>query len=160
MNGPRLAGQEEWYLTRQLKAFKDGLRGTDPKDVFGMQMRPMALTLADDAAIDNVVAYILTLEAPAAASTVSGGDAAKGKTIYALCSTCHGPNGEGMQAMNGPALAGQDDWYLVTQLKNFKSGVRGANPKDTFGMQMRPMALTLADDQAILDVVAYIESLE
>ena len=62
--------------------------------------------------------------------------------------------------MNGPAVAGQNDWYLVTQLKNYKSGARGAHAKDTYGMQMRPMAMTLVDDQAILDVVAYIKSLE
>ena len=28
------------------------------------------------------------------------------------------------------------DWYLVTQLKNFKQGVRGAHPKDMYGPQM------------------------
>ena len=158
MNGSQLAGQEEWYLKRQIIAFKDGVRGGDPNDVFGMQMRPMAMTLADDQAIDNVVAYILTFESKSSAATISG-DAAKGQGLYALCATCHGADGEGMQALNGPKLAGQNDWYLVTQLKNYKSGVRGSHAKDLFGMQMRPMAMTLPDDQAILDVVAYINSL-
>lgn len=159
MNSPKLAGQEPWYLKRQLQDFKSGIRGADPKDVFGMQMRPMAMTLANDQAIDDVVAYISTFEAKPAPATISG-DTAKGKQTYALCATCHGPNGEGMETMNSPKLAGQEDWYLVTQLKNFKSGVRGAQPNDTYGMQMRPMAMTLADDQAILDVVAYINTLK
>jgi cytochrome c oxidase subunit 2 len=47
----------------------------------------------------------------------------------------------------------------VRQLQNFKNGVRGNNPKDTYGMQMAPMAQTLADDQAMADVAAYIKSL-
>ena len=51
------------------------------------------------------------------------------------------------------------DWYLVTQLKNFKQGVRGAHPKDMYGPQMALMAETLVDDRAINDLVAYINGL-
>ncbi|MEE9254733.1 MAG: c-type cytochrome, partial [Pseudomonadales bacterium] len=141
MNGPQLAGQEEWYLKRQIKAFKDGVRGSDPRDVFGMQMRPMAMTLADDQAVDNVVAYVLSFEPKRSTPTISG-DVAKGKALYALCAACHGANGEGMQALNGPAIAGQNDWYLVTQLNYYNCGARGSHPIDLFGMQMRPMAMT------------------
>jgi cytochrome c oxidase subunit 2 len=64
-----------------------------------------------------------------------------------------------MAAMNGPRLAGQDDWYLVSSLQAFRSGIRGADPKDTLGAQMRPMAMTLANDKAVNDVVAYINTL-
>jgi len=46
---------------------------------------------------------------------------------------------------------------LVTQLKNFKQGVRGTHPKDLYGRQMTLMA-ALADDQATDDLVAYIDS--
>ncbi|GIT06706.1 MAG: hypothetical protein CM1200mP30_03360 [Pseudomonadota bacterium] len=45
------------------------------------------------------------------------------------------------------------------QLKNFKAGIRGADPKDKYGMQMRPMAMTLADDQSIRDMAAYVSSM-
>ena len=58
MNAPKLSGQGAWYLERQLKLFKQGARGTHEKDTFGKMMAPMAATLADDAAIANVVAYI------------------------------------------------------------------------------------------------------
>lgn len=61
LNAPKLAGQEAWYLTRQLQNFKAGIRGTNPKDIYGMQMAPMAQTLPNDQAIEDVVAYILTL---------------------------------------------------------------------------------------------------
>ena len=93
------------------------------------------------------------------AGTFAAGDPAKGKTLFATCGACHGANAEGMEALNAPKLAGQEAWYLVRQLENFKNGVRGASPKDTYGMQMAPMAQTLPDAQAIQDVVAYIGTL-
>ena len=159
LGAPRIQGQAGWYLERQLGNFKAGLRGTNPKDTFGAQMRPMAQTLVDDAAVANVVAYVGTLTAPAPEATVEG-DAAAGKAAYATCAACHGANGEGNQALNAPKIAGQHDWYLVRQLQNFKAGVRGADPKDAFGAQMRPMAATLADDAAVNNVAAYIATLK
>lgn len=157
LHSPALAGQEEWYLKRQINNFKDGVRGTHADDLYGMQMRPMAMMLADEAKIDEVVAYISSLPAAHPVSTL-GGDVSKGAAAYMLCAACHGADAEGNPAMNSPALAGLPDWYMVTQLKNFKAGVRGAHPKDIYGMQMRPMAMTLADEQAMKDVAAYINS--
>ena len=128
-------------------------------DVPGSQMRPMAMTLTSEAAIDNVVAYIKTLTAPPAAATVKG-DVATGKQLYATCAACHGPDGRGNAQLNAPRIAGQNDWYLVRQLKNYKTGLRGNQPKDAYGAQMKPMAMMLANDQAINDVVAYIDTLK
>jgi cytochrome c oxidase subunit 2 len=91
---------------------------------------------------------------------LAAGDAAKGKTLYTICSTCHGADGKGLEALNAPNLVSLQDWYIVRQLKNFRDGLRGVDAKDVYGMQMRPMALTLADDQAVEDVTAYIVSLE
>jgi cytochrome c oxidase subunit 2 len=48
---------------------------------------------------------------------------------------------------------------MVRQLKNFRDGVRGSHPQDFYGMQMGFMGRTLADDQAINDLVAYINTL-
>lgn len=158
LNAPALAGQAEWYATRQLNNFKQGIRGTDAKDSFGAQMRPMALTLADDTAVANVAAYVASLP-PVKHSATSGGDANKGKSLFATCVACHGIKAEGNKALNAPALANLQDWYLVRQLQNYKAGIRGTNAKDAFGAQMRPMAMTLANDQAIKDVSAYIVSL-
>ena len=159
LHAPKLAGQGGWYLKRQLKYFKQGARGAHAEDVYGKTMAPMAAMLADDAAIDNVVAYIVTLPDSAAPTTVSG-DPRKGKRRYVTCGACHGPSGAGVQAMNAPGLKGMSDWYLVTQLKNFKQGIRGAHPQDMYGSQMVSMASILADDQAINDIVAYINTLE
>jgi len=60
---------------------------------------------------------------------------------------------------NAPALAGMSDWYLVTQLKNFKHGIRGAHATDRYGPQMASMTGMLTNDQAIDDIVAYINTL-
>ena len=86
----------------------------------------------------------------------AAGDPEKGKTFYAVCVACHGQDGAGNKALNAPRIAGQEIWYIERQLKNYKSGIRGANNKDIYGMQMRPMSMTLTDDKAINNVVSYI----
>jgi len=157
LHAPKLSGQGDWYLQRQLKNYKKGARGTHDKDAFGKMMAPMAATLADDAAIANVSAYIKTLPDTPAAATVKG-NANNGQKRYLTCGTCHGPDGRGVQQMNAPGLKGMSDWYLVTQLKNFKQGIRGAHPQDMYGPQMALMAAILQDDQAINDLVAYVNT--
>jgi len=158
LHAPKLSGQSDWYLKRQLKNYKQGVRGTHEKDVFGKMMAPMTATLGDDAAIDNVIAYVKTLPDTPASATVTG-VANKGQKYYVTCGACHGTDGQGIQAMNAPGLKGMSDWYLVTQLKNFKHGIRGAHPKDMYGPQMASMTGMLVDDQAINDLVAYINTM-
>ena len=132
MNAPRLSGQGAWYLERQLKLFKQGARGTHEKDMFGKMMAPMAATLADDTAIADVAAYIATLPDAPAAPTIKG-DVDKGRQRYATCAACHGADGRGFAATNAPRLKGMSDWYMATQLKNFRDGVRGAHAQDIYG---------------------------
>jgi cytochrome c oxidase subunit 2 len=57
-NAPRLKGMSDWYLARQLNNFKTGVRGAHPQDAYGGQMALFAETLADDAAVGDVVSYI------------------------------------------------------------------------------------------------------
>lgn len=92
-------------------------------------------------------------------SGVSAADAPPGQVLYANCVACHGADGAGVAAMNAPALAGQDAAYLRRQLAHFKAGIRGADPRDTFGAQMQGMAGLLPDDEAIDQVVSYISAL-
>jgi cytochrome c oxidase subunit II len=158
MNAPRLAGQSAWYLKRQINNYKRGLRGTHPEDSFGQQMIGMVATLADDEAVDNVVAHILTLPDRPAQTSVEG-DTGAGARHYKICAYCHGDDGMGVEAMNAPRVAGMSDWYLSRQLENFKTGVRGGHPQDHYGMQMGFMGRTLHDERAIRDVVAYMNSL-
>ena len=156
LNSPQIAGQEPWYLERQLKNFKGGLRGANAKDPYGMQMRPMALTLANDQAVSDMAAYVSSMPASKPLESTVKGDATAGKASYMICQTCHGPKGGGNKALNSPKLTGLQDWYIVRQLNNFKAGMRGTKSGDLFGMQMRPMAMTLANDEVINNVAAYI----
>ena len=160
LNAPQIAGQEPWYLERQLKNFKGGIRGADPKDTYGMQMRPMALTLANDQAVSDMAAFLSSMPVSISSESTVKGDATAGKASYMICQTCHGPKGGGNRALNSPNLTGLQDWYIVRQLKNFKAGIRGTKSGDLFGMQMRPMAMTLANDAAINNVAAYISTLK
>lgn len=59
---PALTGLDDWYLVRQLKYFRDGTRGSQRGDTYGMQMRASTGMLSDDQAINDVVKYISTLE--------------------------------------------------------------------------------------------------
>ena len=88
---------------------------------------------------------------------LAAGDAAAGKGSYVTCSACHGANGEGNKMMNAPRLAGQDDWYILSTLKRFKSGVRGGS--DPLAMTMIPMAKMLTDQQ-MEDIAAYLSSMK
>ncbi len=155
LNAPAIAGQSTWYLERQLKNFKKGIRGANPKDTYGMQMRPMALTLPTDQAVADMAAYVASMPTKQVSATLKG-DVGAGKKAYMLCQSCHGPAGGGNAALNSPKLSGQHDWYLVRQIKNFKAGVRGTKAGDTYGAQMRPMAMALANEETINNVAAYI----
>ena len=78
---------------------------------------------------------------------------------YATCGTCHGADGRGIAATNAPRLKGMSDWYLATQLNNFRDGIRGTHPGDLYGSQMALIAAMLADERAVSDIVAYINTL-
>jgi cytochrome c oxidase subunit 2 len=91
---------------------------------------------------------------------IPAGDPVAGEASYATCAACHGLQGEGNMAMNGPSLAGLQPWYVVRQIENFKHGIRGVSEADEFGRQMAPMANMLPDAGAIRNVAAYINTLE
>ena len=158
---PSIGGLPSWYVEQQLEKFRAGGRGMHFDDIPGMRMRPMALTLRNDRGDDlrDVTAYVASLPVTKPPPLLTGGDAARGAGFYAVCQACHGPAGEGVAATNGPPLANQNDWYLLSSLERFKSGVRGSSPNDPNGAVMRGMAAVLPDEQAIQDVIAYIISL-
>ncbi len=155
---PAIAGLPAWYLTAQLQKFRAGQRGYARGDDTGLQMRPMATSLHTDADVADVAAYVATLPPATPAATLPG-DAVHGQALFAPCSACHGPDGGGNEALKAPRLAGQADWYLLAQLAKFRSGARGAHKDDVTGAQMRAMASTLVDEQAMRDVVAYVRTL-
>ncbi len=158
VRAPRLAGLAPWYLRAQLKSYQADLRGTHQTDVPGNEMRFIAATLTDEAAVEKVLTRFSKASPAASASTVSG-DAVRGEQVYASCSACHGIRGEGNESLKAPALAGGSDWYQLAQLRNFTQGLRGTDATDLTGQQMRAAASALPDSQAAADVVAYINTL-
>lgn len=181
-DAPKLAGNAAWYTERQLRNFRKKIRGYHPEDIPGLQMVVYSVPLVDDQAIRDMAAYIasmpVTPENPrpdrmrnrpqgrpyewdskfAVTTTGKGGNATAGAKLYAGCAACHGENAEGMQQLNAPRLDNKQDWYLARQLKYFKYGARGAHEDDVFGRQMAQQG-SLANDQEIADVVAYIMTL-
>jgi len=89
----------------------------------------------------------------------TAGDPHAGQSLYATCVACHGPQAQGNQSVNAPKLSGQASWYLARQLDDFKQGLRGAGVQDVYGKQMTAFAGTLADDQAVRNIVSYIATL-
>ena len=150
---PKLAGQHEDYIIKQLKEFKSTAR-KDPV----MMGQVAALTEED---MDNLAAYF-------SSQTLKGGAAdpalvEAGKLIYttgnakkglAACASCHAPNGVGNPAANFPAIAGQHTVYAEKQLKAFRDGSRA---NDT-GAMMQDVAGKMSDDE-IKAVASYIQGL-
>ena len=157
IQAPRLSGMERWYVERQLQAFKNGWRGMHDDDTYGVEMQPMAAILSDKE-IAEVASYVRSVDSAPAEATIEG-SVTRGKTLYASCAACHKADASGNEILASPPLTGLNDWYLLTQLQHYKSGVRGSNPADTYGLQMQAAAGMLPDEQAMKDVVRYITSL-
>jgi cytochrome c oxidase subunit 2 len=179
---PKLAGDPAWYTERQLRYFRNKVRGYHPDDIPGLQMVIYSVPAFDDAAIRNVSAYIesmaVTPENPApdrmrnrprgrsyvwdsqfaSMDTEREPDVEAGEKIYETCAVCHGEDGSGVRTLNGPRLDNKQDWYLVRQLKYFLYGARGTHEDDSIGKQMAAQ-IGLESDQEIADVVAYIMTL-
>lgn len=153
-NFPKLAGQGQQYLLKQLKDIKAGNRAV-------VEMTGM-LDGFSDQDLENLAAYF-------SSQTSTGGQAKKdlveaGEILYrggnpatkiAACTACHGPSGKGIELAAFPALSGQHADYIATQLKKFRSGER-ANDGDT--RMMRSVSALLSDKE-IEAVASYISGL-
>jgi cytochrome c553 len=158
LHSPAVANLDPWYAYVQLKNFHKGIRGYLVQDTTGAQMAAVARSLNDTTAMLDVVAYIETLP-ETKVETISGGDIKKGeRTYHTICGSCHGPGGKGNDAMHAPRLTGLQPWYIKSQIRKFQTSIRGAHPRDPYGQPMVPMMALLKDEQAVDDVIAYIQS--
>jgi cytochrome c553 len=158
VNAPAIAGLPKWYLVQQVTSFQVGWRGAHAKDVEGLKMRPMSRTLKSAADVEIVAEYVASLPVNRGEATVTG-DATKGQAAYATCAACHGPGGEGNETMKAPPIRQLNDWYVVTQLRKFKEGVRAYEEADTTAGTMKAMVASVPDEAAMRDLAAYIHSL-
>lgn len=153
---PKIAGQHEAYLLKQLHDFK--APGNKPALRVNATMAPMAAMLSDSD-MRGLAAYFASLkQTPDVAKnrdTVElgqkiwrAGDRSKG---LPACSGCHGPSGLGIPSAY-PRLQGQYSEYIEAQLKNFRSGERANDPSS----QMRVIANRMSDGEikAVADYAA------
>ncbi len=98
-----------------------------------------------------IVSTMASLLLVTANISMAGGDAAAGKAKSATCAGCHGAAGVSANPL-WPNLAGQQDAYMVKQMKAFRDGSR-SDP------MMSPMAKPLSDAD-IDNLAAYFSSLK
>jgi cytochrome c553 len=154
---PAIAGLPQWYIQDQLRGFQQEYRGDHASDLPGLRMRPMAVSLNREGDVESVAEYVASLDATYPESTLHG-NAGAGAASYTLCATCHGADGRGNPDLHAPPIVQLNDWYLLNQLRNFKSGARGVRTGDTWGGTMRVNSLVLTD-QGMQDVIAYVQTL-
>lgn len=75
----------------------------------------------------------------------------RGSELYKKCIVCHGKAGQGKKSQNAPAIGGQFDWYVETQLTNMQNGTRVNAVMDPYIKKLS------AED--IQDLAAYISKL-
>jgi cytochrome c553 len=129
---PRLAGQNPKYLAKQLRDFQLGHRKND-----GGQMQQTA-TEAEEKDIPKIVEWFSGQEAPWPAPTMEGEfDLARAEKLVTVgaggvraCTSCHSASAPYLadQPVEAPRLAGQYDYYIAKQLRDFRDGRRGNDP--------------------------------
>ncbi|NIP72486.1 MAG: cytochrome c4 [Gammaproteobacteria bacterium] len=166
-NFPKLAGQHESYLLKQLKEFKSGVRKNQimSGQVAGLSeqdMADLAAFYAEQSVQHGKADPDLVDEGQ---KLYRGGNPASN---VSACSACHGPTGAGNPAAKFPVLAGQHAEYTVAQLKAFREA--GHVDKATFepetapgrgndpGRMMQNIAVTMSDDE-IEAVASYVQGL-
>ena len=146
---PKLAQQHPEYILKQLQEFKSGKRANPVMMGFAAQLSPEDM---------RNVAYFVASKAATPGFAKEKETVALGEKIYrggiadrqiAACAGCHGPNGSGMPAQY-PRLSGQHADYTVSQLTQFRDGIRKNN------LQMTQVAAKLNDREikAVADYIA------
>jgi len=152
-NSPKLGGQGERYLLKQLQEIKGGVRVVP--QMAGI-LDPMS-----DQDLANLAAWFSSQSAPQGA--VDPAKRALGERLFragdatigvAACSACHAPNGAGNHAAGYPALSGQDPAYTELQLKAFRDGARTNDAAEV----MRTTAARL-NDAEIAALASYVSGL-
>lgn len=150
---PKLAGQGEAYLVKQLIEFKSGVRSN-------AIMAPMAAGLSEQDMADVAAYYSSQTITPGAVSEdlVAAGQhifrAGNKESGLPACMACHGPTGAGVPAAKWPALSGQYSAYVEAQLKSFAAGTRSNDPNS----MMRDIASKMTAEE-MTAVAAYVAGL-
>ena len=133
--GPLLEGLEVWYLEETLLNFKQGIRGGNPEDKNGQLMFAAVKDLPEKDII-AAVKWFAGQPRPEIKAYLKG-DVKAGEKIYKdSCYGCH-EHPMGKLFSRSPDLYKLEDWYLLSQLRGYKSKVRGSHPEDEHGLKMQ-----------------------
>ena len=158
---PKLAGQNELYIIKQLHDIKSGAR----------QVLPMAGIVPNlsDQDIEDLAAYFSSQKVKIGATDPKL--APLGQKIYRAgvqadgvpaCAACHGSNGKGTPGAGFPALSGQYATYVAAQLKAFRAAGRedaeGARRTNDPNKMMQVIAARLSDND-IAALASYVQGL-
>lgn len=153
---PKIAGQSESYLIRELTEYRKGAKGARNESV----MAAMVQSLSDQD-IQDLAAYFASQKP--SPGTAQSDLVALGEKIYRggnmktgvpACSACHGVQGQGNAFAKFPRLSGQQAAYTADQLKKFQSGARANDPNAI----MRDISKRMSD-QEIQAVSSYVSGL-
>ena len=154
-NWPKLAGQHEQYLARQVSLIKAGARMVP-------EMVGIVPGLSEQD-IDDLSAYFASQQIAAGVADESkvilgerifrAGNAESG---VPACMACHGPAGEGNPLAGYPALAGQHAVYTANMLTRFRAGENWGEGDASQVMNGSAAELT---DEEIAAVASYIQGL-
>ena len=163
-NYPKLAGQGEGYILKQLQEFKSGVR--DNAIMAGV------VSLLSEQDMMDIAAYysIQTISENSAKADEKTIELARkiylgGKkdTQTTACIACHGPKGLGIPSAKFPALSAQHADYIASQLKAFRlysineqTGSDEVSRDNDYEGMMRNVAkgLTTVEIEALAEYIA------
>ena len=148
-NFPKLAGQGEKYLTKQLKDIKSGSRKV-------VEMTGL-LNAYSDQDLADIAAYYASKNIQMAGAKEENLD--RGESVYRggnietgvpACTGCHSPSGQGNAPAGYPAIGGQFAQYTAKQLRAFRTGAHDpendtARTNDGDTRVMRGVAAQMSD---------------
>lgn len=146
---PKLAGQGEKYLIKQMKDIQSGARKVP--EMTGM------LTSFGEQDFADLAAYFSGQTMQLAGAKEEGLE--KGERVYRggnlatgvpACSGCHSPAGQGNSPAGFPAIGGQFSQYIAKQLRAFRTAAHDAadpagRANDGDGRIMRDVAAQMND---------------
>ncbi|MPQ65051.1 MULTISPECIES: c-type cytochrome [Pseudomonas] len=150
-NFPKLAGQGERYLTKQMQDIKSGKRTV-------LEMTGLLTNLSDQD-LSDIAAYFSSQQGSVGAAdpkvVAHGEELFRGGKLdqgMPSCIGCHSPNGAGNAAAGFPHLGGQHAQYIAKQLTDFREGNR-TNDGDTMIMRSIAAKMSNKDIEAVSNYV-------
>lgn len=158
---PRIAGQSERYIARQLALFKAGERTGGNAALMLPYVQPLSAQdmrdlgahfaaqksgagIADDTVIADAKSPYKDMKFYQVGEQLyRGGNAARG---IPACMACHGPAGAGNPGPAYPHVAGQQAWYVARRLEEYRAGTTTERDAALFDI-MAGVAKQLTDEE-------------